>query len=65
MIVHGISLEDVKALSNTQWQKLDQKTREEYELILSYENLLPSDFVDTKTSLGGWESDFIIEYACT
>lgn len=65
MIIHGISLEEVKALSDTQWQALDQKTREEYELILSYENLLPNDFVDTKTSTGGWESDFIVEFVYT
>ncbi|MGX2968499.1 hypothetical protein ACWIW6_10705 [Ursidibacter sp. B-7004-1] len=65
MIIHGISLEEVKALSDTQWGALDHKTREEYELILSYENILPSDFVDTKTNSGGWESDFIVEYTCT
>ncbi|UKH38135.1 hypothetical protein [Actinobacillus pleuropneumoniae] len=65
MIIHGISLEKIKALSEAQWKELDDKTRIEYELIVSYENLLPDDFIDTKNSLDRWESDFIVEFTCT
>lgn len=65
MIIHGISLEKIKSLSEAQWKELDDKTRIEYELILSYENLLPDDFIDTKNSLDRWESDFIVEFTCT
>lgn len=65
MIIHGISLEKIKALSERQWKELDDNTRKEYELILSYENLLPNDFIDTKNSLDEWESDFIVEFTCT
>lgn len=65
MIIHGISLDDIKALSDVQWQELDESTRKEYELILSYECLLPNDFVDNKNSTGCWSSDFIAEYVET
>lgn len=65
MIIHGISLDDIKTLSDVQWQELDESTREEYELILSYECLLPNDFVDSKTSTNCWLSDFIVEYVAT
>ena len=65
MIIHGISLDDIKALSDVQWQELDESTRKEYELILSYERLLPNDFVDSKNSTGCWLSDFIAEYVET
>ncbi|OOF87946.1 hypothetical protein [Rodentibacter ratti] len=65
MIIHGIPLDKIKALSKEQWLALDEKTQEEYKLILSYENLLPDDFVDTKDNLGSWRSDFIIEFTCT
>lgn len=65
MIIHGISLQKIKTLSEAQWKELDDKTRIEYELILSYENLLPDDFIDTKNSSDRWESDFIVEFTCT
>ncbi|HHE3641984.1 TPA: hypothetical protein ACPDXI_002215 [Pasteurella multocida] len=65
MIIHGISLDDIKALSDVQWQELDESTRKEYELILSYERLLPNDFVDNKDSIACWLSDLIAEYVDT
>lgn len=65
MIIHGISLDDIKTLSDVQWQELDESTREEYELILSYECLLPNDFIDSKDSIGCWLSDLITEYVVT
>ena len=65
MIIHGISLDDIKALSDVKWQELDESTRKEYELILSYECLLPNEFVDSKNGAGCWSSDFVAEYVET
>lgn len=61
MIIHDILLDDIKTLSDVQWQELDESTRKEYELILSYEHLLPNDFIDSKDSIGCWLSDLITE----
>lgn len=65
MIIHGIPIEKIKSLSDEQWQELDEALREEYKLILSYENMLPDDFVDKKNSFNCWESDFIAEFVFT
>lgn len=65
MIIHGISLDEIKNLSDIQWQELDESLQKEYELILSYEHLLSEDFIDSKDSIGHWLSDLIVEYTCT
>ncbi|MBE2894413.1 hypothetical protein [Spirabiliibacterium falconis] len=65
MEIHGISIEKIKALSAEAWARLDAQTKQEYELILSYQALLPDDFIDKKRDDGMWESDFLVEYTCT
>lgn len=65
MEIHGISIEEIKSLTEEEWISLDAATKEEYELILSYECCLPPNFVDEKQPSGMWLSDVIVEYTFT